>query len=343
MAKRAPNVIKSLLEAAQGAFFAAIEIHNKPKIEYRYQTSTLLMMNAWELSLKAYIYKFIGKRDIYEGEDGHTITLKNALQKVANHINGLTPKKFNAMEANIKLLEEYRNSFAHNSDRGVENVLFRLLSQAVINFSGFQKEHFKKDILNAENMILLPIGFKLPIEDINWLSKRDLSKSAKEFTELLKNAKAELEHDGIQDSIWVNISVKLESVRNSTRADAVVAVNNADETAVPVEQVRTVRLSNSVDAQEVRMTNRTLEEQFPYKYKQLLKKVKETNSEIRQTAQYTAIIAEIKNDPQLSAQYLGSPWRYSESAIQVVINKWNTLLLQTENVQSETARSDQLI
>ncbi len=36
-------------------YFAAIEIHNKPNISYRYETVTLLMMNAWELVLKTYI------------------------------------------------------------------------------------------------------------------------------------------------------------------------------------------------------------------------------------------------------------------------------------------------
>ena len=56
---RGKSVVKKLLDASRAALFAGIEIHNKPHIEYRYQTSTILIVNAWELALKAYIYKYI--------------------------------------------------------------------------------------------------------------------------------------------------------------------------------------------------------------------------------------------------------------------------------------------
>lgn len=47
MAKR--NMIQyNLVRNSISAYFAAIEIHNKPNIAYRYETVTLLMVNAWE-------------------------------------------------------------------------------------------------------------------------------------------------------------------------------------------------------------------------------------------------------------------------------------------------------
>ena len=51
------------------ALFAGIEIHNKPNIAYRYPTATILIINAWELALKAYVYQYIGKKKLYEKED----------------------------------------------------------------------------------------------------------------------------------------------------------------------------------------------------------------------------------------------------------------------------------
>src|ERR1700690_2399102 len=47
----------ALLGNAKSAMFAAIEIHNKPIFPYRYEVCTLLVVNAWELALKAYIAK----------------------------------------------------------------------------------------------------------------------------------------------------------------------------------------------------------------------------------------------------------------------------------------------
>lgn len=50
---RGKSVTKLLLDSSQAALFAGIEIHNKPHIAFRYPTATILIINAWELALKA--------------------------------------------------------------------------------------------------------------------------------------------------------------------------------------------------------------------------------------------------------------------------------------------------
>lgn len=52
---RGKSTKKLLLDASRAALFAGIEIHNKPNIAYRYPTATILIVNAWELALKAYV------------------------------------------------------------------------------------------------------------------------------------------------------------------------------------------------------------------------------------------------------------------------------------------------
>ena len=52
-----PTIETGLVSNAISAMFAAIEIHNKPVFQYRYEVCTLLVVNAWELALKAYIAK----------------------------------------------------------------------------------------------------------------------------------------------------------------------------------------------------------------------------------------------------------------------------------------------
>ena len=44
------------------------QIHNKPRIAYRYPTTVILIIKAWKLALKAYVYKYIGKGKIHERE-----------------------------------------------------------------------------------------------------------------------------------------------------------------------------------------------------------------------------------------------------------------------------------
>ena len=46
---RGKSVTKLLLDSSEAALFAGIEIHNKPHISYRYPTTVILIINAWEL------------------------------------------------------------------------------------------------------------------------------------------------------------------------------------------------------------------------------------------------------------------------------------------------------
>ena len=100
---RKKNVVKSLIDSAESAIFAGIEIHNKPRIPYRCPTATLLVINAWELALKAYIYKYIGKKLIFTDKN-HTINFSKALVYVHEHINKIEGNKnFNSVKENLFL------------------------------------------------------------------------------------------------------------------------------------------------------------------------------------------------------------------------------------------------
>ncbi len=169
---RRKNVVKSLIDAAEAAFFAGIEIHNKPRIPYRYPTSTMLIINAWELSLKAYIYKYINKKLIYT-ENGHTITFSKALVYVHEHINKSEGNKnFNAVKDNLFLLSEYRNNHSHYFEKELDPIVFMLLSKATLNFNSFIEKYFNREVTDNENLFILPVGFKLPFEPIEYLNKK---------------------------------------------------------------------------------------------------------------------------------------------------------------------------
>lgn len=110
---RGKSVTKLLLDSSQAALFAGIEIHNKPHISYRYPTAVILIINAWELALKAYVYKFISKKGIYENkkDPNHTISFTKALTLVRDHINASEKnKKFQAIYENLERLNDYRCS-----------------------------------------------------------------------------------------------------------------------------------------------------------------------------------------------------------------------------------------
>ena len=101
---RGQSVAKLLLDSSQAALFAGIKIHNKPHIAFRYPTATILIINAWKLALKAYVYEYIGKKQIYESNGTHTKGFFKILILTRDHINGQEKnKKFQAEYDNLNL------------------------------------------------------------------------------------------------------------------------------------------------------------------------------------------------------------------------------------------------
>ena len=131
---RGKSVTKLLLDSSQAALFAGIEIHNKPHIAYRYPTATILIINAWELALKAYVYKYIGKKQIYEKDGNHTIGFSKVLIIARDHINMREKNKtFQAVLDNLELLNSYRNTNIHFIEGKLDPIVFMLMSKAVLN------------------------------------------------------------------------------------------------------------------------------------------------------------------------------------------------------------------
>lgn len=103
-----------MLKNSIATYFAAIEKHNKPDFSYlyRYETITLLLMNAWELILKAFVKKYIKSKNIFI-KDGHTISIDKAIDYTEEYINILELKSFSAVRGNLFLIEKYRNNIVH--------------------------------------------------------------------------------------------------------------------------------------------------------------------------------------------------------------------------------------
>lgn len=255
----------NLIKNSIAAYFSAIEIHNKPNISYRYETVTLLMMNAWELALKAYVRKFVKNRSIFT-DDGHTIPLDKALNYVTEHINGKKKNSFTAIQENILKIEDYRNGITHFYCDELEPFIFMLIARSALNYVEFIKAYFGKDIMADEGLFILPLGFKLPFRPEDFLSKNvakyAASQEAQEFIRDIVNVISELKDNGIEDSIVLGFDIYLESVKKATNSDILAAITSADQADATIALNKKVQLSG--DASQVMNMN---DEQFRAIYK----------------------------------------------------------------------------
>lgn len=289
----------NLVKNSIAAYFAAIEIHNKPNISYRYETVTLLMMNAWELALKAYVKKFCKKHSIFTS-DGHTIRLDKALDYVAQHRNGIRKNSFNAIKENIIAIEKYRNSVTHFYCDQLEPYIFMLVARSALNYVDFMKEYFGKDIMADEGLFIIPLGFKLPFKPEDFLSgnvaKYAASSEAKAFIKDIVTVIHDLQQDGIEDSIVLGFDIYLESVKKASNSDILAAITSAEQADVSFVKVNQVQFS--ADANQIyQMSDAEFRQNWKYSHSELLEWCKRNIEEFKQDKKYNDAKRYISNDP----------------------------------------------
>ncbi len=323
---RGKSVTKLLLDSSQAALFAGIEIHNKPHISFRYPTATILIINAWELVLKAYVYKYIDKKLIYESDKIHTKGFTKVLKISRDHINAIEKnKKFQAIYDNLDLLNEYRNTNVHFVEGKLDPVIFMLISKAVINYDYFINKYFGKDITKDDNLIILPVGMKLPFDPIDYL-KQDYGKAHNEYVNRIMQSIRELNDNGVQDSIVIGFDIYADRIKDYKNADIIAAFEN-DPKAVALRKA--YRITNDPNAPAVRV-----EPNFPpLDYYGLRDRTKEKYPEIKFGKVFNEAMKLIKQDETLCKPNYFNPhdktgqkrFFYDYKAIEVLIAEYKRL------------------
>ncbi|HSK73460.1 MAG TPA: DUF3644 domain-containing protein, partial [Pyrinomonadaceae bacterium] len=262
MRKRKSPIALSLLRNSKSAMFAAVEIHNKPIFSYRYEISVMLVINAWELLLKAYIYKFLKPVKLFQ-KDGKTKPFDECLACVASNLG----RGFQAIKESLDNLYIYRNKVTHFYCENLDSLLFSLIKANVGFYVEFVKKHFGYDLSTETNLILLPIGFQKPFSPIDFLSNSSAlsssSKEVKEFIEGIIESSKRLKSAKIKDSILVEYRMGLFNEKRINNADIVAAVNNAQQQSINFqieESLKNVRITDDPNAKQIR-----LEEDFLFK------------------------------------------------------------------------------
>ena len=327
---RGKSTKKLLLDASQAALFAGIEIHNKPNIAYRYPTATILIINAWELALKAYVYQYIGKRRIYEKDAVHTISFSKALILVRDHINSVEHNKnFMAVSENIFQLNEYRCSNIHFAEGDLDPIVFMLLSKAVLNYDAFVKKYFKKDITKEDNLIILPIGLKLPFNPVDYL-KQNFHGVQNDYVNAVIQSIKDLNGAGVEDSIVVGFNLVTDKVRDIKNADIIAALSNV-EGAVPLQ--RAIRYTDDPNAPVMRVEP----DLPPLTYEELRRKVKEKKASIKYGKVFNQAMKTIKaNKMYCKSNYLNPKSNSGTKKDFYTLNAVDALIEEYERLEADT-------
>ena len=300
----------NLLKNSISAYFAMIEIHNKPHISYRYETVTLLIINAWELALKSFVRKYIKNRSIFTG-DGHTISLEKTLSYVNEKINSEHPKKFVAVKENIESIEDYRNNSTHFYNEELEPYIFMLVAKSALNFVEFIKEYFNKDIMEDEGLFILPLGFKLPFKPEDFLSTKAAnnlqSEEAKIFMQNIVKKITDLKEEGIEDSIVLGFSLYMENIKKCNNSDLIAAITDIDEADVKIGQKKKIEIVNDKNAPKVGISDEELIKNYPLTYEEIWRICKKNIPNFKRDSKFNSIMKELKTNPNYAYERKANP------------------------------------
>lgn len=223
---------RHLLKNSQSAMLAAIEIYNKPCFDYRDECFTILLMNAWELILKALLSRH--RRSIYypksRREPYKTLAWKDAL----NRSEKLFPGDINPLPVrrNLEMLSTYRDNSVHfYNAEGFGTIIYSLAQTSIVNYRDVMVKCFDVDIGQEITWNLMPLGLNCPIDPIAYMTSTKQESTADcgpvtQFLAELAAALSDVESHGLDTGRLMTVfRVKLESVKKVQHADVVAGID----------------------------------------------------------------------------------------------------------------------
>jgi len=284
-----------LLEKSIQAALSAIELYNKPNFLYREESFTILMVNAWELLLKAKILedndndqkclyiidngqkrlsgKTYKKPRYKENRAGNKLTLD-----IISSINKLNLS--NDLKSQLETLVEIRDNSIHfyNESKIFDKKLLEVGTATLKSFVEVLAEWFDRPI-SKYKLFLIPIAFDIPdCFDLNAFSKE--SESHRKILEYIaKQENNSAKDTNIKHNISLSIGIEF----------------NRQTTGIPVHSTKNSGNSIKIDS----------EDKFRNKYcwsytDNLLKEMKKRYSDFKQDTKFFSLKKELEKDVNYS-------------------------------------------
>lgn len=230
---------KYLRDSAKSALIGAIEVYNKPAVSYREETFVVLLVNAWELLLKALLAK--NKKTVFykkkRNEPYRTLSVGDAAARCQS--SKLFPPEYQAKAAmaNLELLVTYRDNAIHFYNQpGFRVVIYSLAQTSVSNFNELLERAFGNGLGKDLPGSLMPIGLEPPVDPIAFITSTGsggtkTSPALSEFMREIRAAVQDIEASGLDTGhVMTVFEVHLRSTKKIESADFTVGVSG-DESA----------------------------------------------------------------------------------------------------------------
>ena len=317
----APAVTEQdLLENAVAAALSAIEIYNKPDFKYRESTFTILMVNSWELLLKAKILKDSGDFDsllVMDTKTGEPKTTRSGnpmTHEITYCLRHLDLPQ--ALRENVERLIEIRDTVTHLcASQPIQYLVYTLAAASLRNFEKACRDWFGRSLAEY-TFYILPLSFA---SNFTTFSALDLSRHPDAVSKLLGSV-AESQRESSESGGYHLVCVINARVVSAKKLvdepDLTVAIDaDADDKAI-------IKLQSVTD-------------RYPLSYEDVWKRVRKKIPNVKRHEINTAIKAlKIKDDRDCSHPSFLLPQHFREFERTGRIKKGTTFIYNETAVQN---------
>ncbi len=292
-----PVLSQEIAEKSVAAALSAIEIYNKPDFKYREETFSILMVNAWELLLKAkhlqdnkdnldtiIDYRSVKdssgkvKRQPKLNRSGNAVTL-GILQLLEILLKQPTSGLTKPCYENVQLLIEVRDNAIHfvNKDLHFSRRVQEIGTASLMNYLGLVQGWFGFD-LSKYNFFLMPISFFHGFEAAAPSSVSSYTEQVQKFLDYVNKVEKDCDSDdpGIQH---VTIGIETRFVRSK------------DSGSVPF------RWSDDPNAPAITVKEEDVLKAFPMDYRGLTDQLKSRYVNFCENRDYHDVRKKLEADP----------------------------------------------
>ena len=294
---------RRLLQNAEAALICAIEIYNKPSLTYREETFAILMVNAWELLLKAvlldsahndprclrvYFKKRLSnslpgkKRYVKRNRTGNEMSIGIDGCLVELEKRGLPAPP--PIKANLEALIEIRDNAVHylNASPQLAKQVLEIGTASLRNFIEIGKHWIDLD-LSEYSLYLMPIGFLPSAQPATGVTLSRDEQNVVSFLASLMKQGATSQVPNYHVSLEVNLSFKRTSA----------AAANA------------VTVTNDPNALRVMLSEEDIRKQYPWDYDELTEHLEKRYLDFKINQKYHDLRKKLATDHQyMKTRYL---------------------------------------
>lgn len=215
-----------LIERSLDGFTLALEVYNRPSMKNRVEAFTIMMVNAWELLLKAELVKSIGYSSIFYSEN-RSISISDALKKRL--------QENDPVRKNIETLIELRDQAIHLLIPELQPQLSRLFQATVLNYQTRYQNEIGNAPLSGQSVGMLSLVIDGPETEVAVIQNQYGDITAKVVDKFIKSfSKSSNEYNTNEFSI--PIEYKLALVKRKDKSDVSLTVGEYGDKAVIIHK-----------------------------------------------------------------------------------------------------------